>query len=887
MSIFQKLFDKTDKLGKSSRSGRESLLGRLLNPHLGRSIRPVAELPQQFASLVSLIFITGGILPADHPLFRGNRPEPTIRELFAAALANLDFTPEKRPQLVLFCAILGTYIFAVILLLGLLFSLFIGTAHAQGFFTPPSQSTDLAIGWLNFVFKGGQLPNYQDGLGFDIPQASVIQQALITALSTYSKAIMVIASIILFYHLAAMIAETAHTGKPMGSAHQIWAPIRLVVAIGLLVPVGDGLNSGQALAVQMAAWGSGLASTIWSSFLTAYENTSPNFVPPSPAQADKFAHDITMAYACMESFKQHIQCLTNENSDLGANYSQRQPAPQKLPDGLTTAFQPPNISTDIELSECGDVSFPPDPGLKGIAQQSFQAEQDIFKQAVNGDPFTSTSNLIDGFIHFGDPVNCPDPANASPGSGTTSTPIGQSYLTAFGQFQGQLASAIQATSLSDAQDVKDAFTQMQNLGWLYAGAFGNKISSIQQQVSSAAEIAVPQSNPPQPTNWLSRNLTRAINYVGISMPESDMRMEVGKELSDFDTALHNQLIQNQPNPATQTACALMAVFAEKNDPAAERSWFSVKDRIQAAGDWTAWGIFGLIDYFALTNHVYSVSGVNPCGATSSGTANNVPFEIGVKPVTGADPISQLVALGVANLSTAMGLFAFMIGASFLNLTAGLVVGFFATMFFAAGFTLTFILPLMPFFRFSFAALAWIGMVIEAVIHMPLVALAHLTPKGDGLPGQKAEQAYYFLLNIFLRPVLLIFGLICGYVIFYLAASLLNSTYQIAVSSSSGLALTRFEFMSRMMYTVIYVFIMYVCANESFSIIDHLPAQAMRWVGGSGQQHASFGDVGRIQTVESALGAYTGSEAIKTGQSVGQGVNTYLGSKKKGPEDTPH
>jgi conjugal transfer/type IV secretion protein DotA/TraY len=44
-------------------------------------------------------------------------------------------------------------------------------------------------------------------------------------------------------------------------ANQIWAPIRLVFAIGLLVPINGGMNSGQYIVIKVAELGSGMAST--------------------------------------------------------------------------------------------------------------------------------------------------------------------------------------------------------------------------------------------------------------------------------------------------------------------------------------------------------------------------------------------------------------------------------------------------------------------------------------------------------------------------------------------------------------------------------------------------------------------------------------------------
>ena len=81
---------------------------------------------------------------------------------------------------------------------------------------------------------------------------SALQAAFISVLAFYSDAILIIAAMILFYHLTAMVAETAHHGQVMGKrANQVWAPIRLVVAIGFWFLSAAGLT---AASISLLKW---------------------------------------------------------------------------------------------------------------------------------------------------------------------------------------------------------------------------------------------------------------------------------------------------------------------------------------------------------------------------------------------------------------------------------------------------------------------------------------------------------------------------------------------------------------------------------------------------------------------------------------------------------
>ena len=138
-------------------------------------------------------------------------------------------------------------------------------------------------------------------------------------------------------------------------------------------------------------------------------------------------------------------------------------------------------------------------------------------------------------------------------------------------------------------------------------------------------------------------------------------------------------------------------------------------------------------------------------------------------------------------------------------------------------------------------------IFEAIIAMPLWALAHLRIDGDGMPGPAAIQGYTLIFMILLRPILIVFGLIAGYLVFGAAVFFLTSLFDMAISATRGdlgMNSTWFGLMGgvgalgMIVYTLIYVFLAYNIAVSCFKMIDDVPKQILRWLG-SGVQ--SFGD----------------------------------------------
>lgn len=206
--------------------------------------------------------------------------------------------------------------------------------------------------------------------------------------------------------------------------------------------------------------------------------------------------------------------------------------------------------------------------------------------------------------------------------------------------------------------------------------------------------------------------------------------------------------------------------------------------------------------------------------------------------------------------------------------AGLFFAF-AALAFIAGVFLAFILPIIPFVYFAFAVIGWVLEIFEAVIAMPLWALAHLRIQGDGLPGDGAIGGYQLLLMIALRPALIVFGLIGGYVIFGAAMFFMSTLFNSATAiTQSDIASHSMGAVAIFIYTLVFVFLTYNIALMCFKLIDDVPKGILRWLGASAQPFSDSRSDPIGGAREVLVGAAAGATVIRSGvSSTSSGVKT--------------
>lgn len=161
--------------------------------------------------------------------------------------------------------------------------------------------------------------------------------------------------------------------------------------------------------------------------------------------------------------------------------------------------------------------------------------------------------------------------------------------------------------------------------------------------------------------------------------------------------------------------------------------------------------------------------------------------------------------------------------------AVMMVPFFSVLF-AAGATLSFVLPLMPFFYWILGVTGYFLLVAEAIVAVNLWALAHMRMDGDGISGMAGQKGWLMLLALLMTPVLMVFGFLIGMGIFRISSDLISAGMFYAVSGMSGgsnvlVALVGILAFSIMIVTA-YVFIL----ERSFSLISEFPNRVMMWMG---------------------------------------------------------
>jgi conjugal transfer/type IV secretion protein DotA/TraY len=262
------------------------------------------------------------------------------------------------------------------------------------------------------------------------------------------------------------------------------------------------------------------------------------------------------------------------------------------------------------------------------------------------------------------------------------------------------------------------------------------------------------------------------------------------------------------------------------------------------------------------------------------------------------PLAQLVGVGkglieasIRNIGLGLMAGGAQIGFSFVEgMKAGGQIaeslgGFFfavATLTLTAGFILFYVIPFLPFLYFFFAAGNWLKGIFEAMVGVPLWALAHIRIDGNGLPGEAAINGYFMLFEIFLRPILILFGLLAAITIFAAMAAVLHEIFPLVTENLTGVEAEGAQygrnFVDKLFYTVMYAVIMYIMALSAFKLIDLIPQQLMRWMGSN---ISTFADL--TQDPAQNLTNYTAIAGSQITQNITGGIQQGISGMQKGAE----
>lgn len=974
------------------------------------------------AFLMAHIYSVVRILPQNHPYVQAeNMGRFGIRHVVAEATRHLNFSLKHIDQILIYFALLAglLVLFAqiIVILYAFISPYMMPAVMAFSWFDTADPDVDVAYNILDRIFgvpdifcssfTPANCTAYSADADGDSVPGPVIPLPYHTALHGlfrfYSTALMLIAVLIFVYFVVVIVLETAVSGTPFGQRFQnIWAPIRLVVAIGLLLPLNYGLGSGQYIVLYAAKYGSSFATNGWLSYNTGVAShtmfgggTNPwdgnpvgerytHFAMPEMPDITPLIETMSIVHACAYAYHRMyagkpnpvdpsitIGSLLDDYTDASSNnkivsaYYVKSPTTSMVAaDGNVLNVAGNVTATDrasqslgnspvyavynfalgfyygndiiIRFGQYSDTSYPDETGYvkplcgdvripvsdltdmggallgRGGADYMLRhyfntvinmwyndTEMRQFARAMVGktlykeNPNATAQPGLDvcdmSYSDSGGQLAGVGSGFASGGAFYPGTPAGEERCRTHSptnQWRQEMVVRYSYGSNGLRQAIIDAwrlyvtgpsayvdYTQeMTDLGWGGAGVWYNRLAEInggwmdgvngvpsfEQYPLGMEQVRAAKAQENQSETWDKYNPTTVVRETtgpkGIVIEEGGEVLEqVAKPLSDVHAYWNKNDVKNENNLSRlqmeNVFTTAMNMLLGTQGLAAMRT---SNQHLHPLAQLVAVGK-GLVDA-AVRNMT-----------VSSGTA----FLGGV--------------LGSFEKTRGMAAFAESFSQAFYSM---------AFLGLTAGFVLFYVLPFLPFIYFYFAVASWVKSIFEAMVGVPLWALAHLRLDGDGLPGDAAQNGYFLILEIFIRPILTVIGLVAAIIIFATQVQILDIIWDLVAANAAGFSLNndilgmgevadvdfRRGVVDQFFFTIIYTIICYMMALASFKLVDKIPDNILRWAGAG---VSSFGDIDQesidsITRYASMGGMTIGNQAAGAIRDVSKGGGTAVG-----------
>lgn len=787
------------------------------------------------------------------------------------------------------------------LLLTLLFPLFIphlafaaGVVVGQGGtpFSPPD--TDLSVIYLSNIF--GVVDGVLHGSG---------SQILGAMFGIFNAAVLTIGGAIIAYVLCISTMNTAHEGKALGQKwNSLWVPIRSVVAVALLVPKATGYCALQIIVMWVVVQGVGAADAVAGAAINylARGGVLIQANPPPDTGIIGVAGNIFKSEVCMygleNSLKQHISGVNIPSFSaslvpIGSYTGQSPPIyTGTTTDGGATIFFPGNVNVPL--------GPPPANGSQGLSVN------------VKGICGSVAWNFSQDYT--GNSSGNPAVSNPSGGAGDSRSiamqqivldlqPLAQtvaSYLVPQQNLQTVAPPGALKTTLTGAQDQlafaaadykgimlpylsqgKDAFEQAAlktitdnaKQGWIVLGGFYYELATLNNN-TNATENAIPTYVGPQNkaksdnTLWNNFSYTdlNAVNGIAASQGDPNSldqavftNVSGGTSANTIDNYIYGEIERGGPQgyyKNTEGAAAKYAIWSvfsglQAGSPALDFLFPGLGEVVS--------GFVGIVEHLASLADAQNLNAdpIVTVGALGTATLTLVTgvWMLGIGLFGGVSLIGAVPcinSLGLGALSALMWM---------IPLVSALTVALFG-----AGALMAYYVPLIPFILFVFGGIGWMIAVIESMVAAPIVALGLADPGGQHEHFGRSEQALLLLLNIFMRPSMMVIGFFAGAILSHVGLWLLNQGFGHAWGSimatnlvlSPGIGIVWGVVAS----LLIYVGFVLAIINKSFALIYEIPDKVTRWIG----HHEQLGS-GAAQGEQDVRGGFT-SGAGTVGKAAG-------------------
>ena len=784
-------------------------------------------------------------------------------------------------------------------IVGLLALVQLGFADNQSvqLFTPPD--TDQSVQYLGAIF--GVVTGVLHGVG---------TQIVAVMFGVFNSAVLALCGIIVTYTLLVSTLNTAHEDEVMGKKwSSIWIPVRSAVGVALLLPKTTGYSFIQVFIMWVVVQGVGVADAIWDSALNyisqggvIIQSTFNVKAPGVNSSTSKNMIALMRSQVCLYGLQSMLEKQRNQ-AVLTGQTPTPPPVPllsqtvdlatmtDKVTPGETVTRKIPNLGDTGYYKSysgaCGEVSWQPSIQSSSDANQSNNPYAENDETVAKGPRTIALEQLLLGMSDGAQAIvtnftedkpmeigSCKDNKSCgykekawnedSEGNVTPALMEGNFMRYLLNDYVGVISPALRQVT---DQNALSWISEAKEKGWILAGSYYYRLSLV----NNNATVQMDSSFPTVTQSWDDTN------FCDSKSPFSGLNSDCDtlKAWLYSDTTYNNEGLSLPKFLTDSMTNFVLPYTGEKpggNDDKSVSST-SVSGKLSKVFK----PIIGpILDIPKLLKQLHNAqeSNDNPLLSLSKlgYSMLSLVTEIWLAGLTAA--VVVLAIGGVPSVSLSTGLETALLWLlPFVTLVMALM--------FVAGCFLALYLPLLPFLMFTLGAIGWFIGVIEAMVAAPLVAVGILHPDGQHEVFGKSDQGVMLLLNVFLRPGMMVIGFIFGISLSYVGVWLLNE------GLARGSELAYFDLSSSFSAVwwylgliVIYCAAVVTIVTKAFSLIHVIPDKVLRWLSGGIAESLGAESAGQMDTIKGT----TMSAAQQTGQAAGKSLEQGAMQKGEGKPD---
>lgn len=608
--------------------------------------------------------------------------------------------------------------------------------------------------------------------------------AFVKVIETFNGAVLIIGGVLVAYTIVIGTVGTAHDGEMLGKKFSsVWVPIRTAMGTALILPViGGGYCVMQLIVGWLIVQGIGIADAVWGAYMSSDSIAKTVQIGLERPQIKDFTWKTMSSLVCLKGYEKIYRKASNETPNVF-------PA---LNFGLTTETTP--VSTVISFGvPTNDGGF-----FKDSCGTVTVSRNDPLPASTYADAMLGDISALNGDLSAADAKNL-QAVQALIASLTSAADT----FTNNPAYSSALESAVTSASNAYSTTMKDA-----------ASGIVNKVSDFNQLQKSATQDGWMLAGA-----WYMRMsylMDVAQKAVGKTPEASGAKGVTSKTFQDSFINQYAKVLQ-EIKDKSMSATEFGVGNSEANSESATgglwdwiKSGFSLDKLIKK--------VFKADALTAAENNAHPVMEMKRVGSWAGIAAGTMYAAYGSALTAAGTLQGNGVSFAIATLPLAMIVF---------------------PMLAVLTFTLSFVLPMMPFMIWIGVFLGWLILCVEAIIAAPMWAVMHLSPNGDDLVGT-ASQGYRLVLSLILRPVLMVFGLIAALTIITVFGQMINKVFFDVFILSQQDSNIFIWLISLLAAPMIYMGLMWTLITKTMNIIHVIPDQLLQWFGGGGPQIGDYG-----------------------------------------------